>query len=363
MALGAEFLKRLDDISRSSAGSRPLGLSSDPLALPSNPALGAGATPAFGANGSMFNDPYTSLFENTAKNAMSRLAQPFQDDTLDEVMGLIRSRIGSASGAPGPSFVGNPFMGQYAGTVQKRIAELNEEPFSAAEESRLKTGALEAVEQNRSSSKKRALENISRRGIADTSGILLDMESQIDRGADSDRATSEREFANYVTGERNRRKDAAAGLSGQLAAAGAADAAMSNQNAIAGANFGMAKESQIIGMATQLASLAAQRRGEQRANQNDILAIAQTLMNIAPSRLALMQGIVNSQPTPGEAFNNTLNLSNTQFNQNQVNQANQAGSYAAIGQLLAYLAAQRQNGGGANANPYPQMPGQAGGFY
>jgi hypothetical protein len=342
--------RRLQDASRPSnvgAGSRPSGLSTDPLLLPANPSLST--PPSLGPGGSVFNDPYTSLFETLSKNAMARLSAPVQDDTLDEVMNLIRSRI-SSGGPAAPSFTGNAYMGQYADTIQKRIGELNAEPFSAAEEDRLKTGALEAVEKNRSSSKRRAIESVSRRGIADTSGILLEMERDIDRGADSDRAVSEREFANFVTSERNRRRDAAAGLSGQLAAAGAADAAMANQNSIAGANFGLAKEQQVMSMATQLAGLAAQKRGEARANQNDILAIANTLMNIAPQRLALMQNIVSGQTSPGEVFNNTLNLSNTQYNQQQNTNANNAAMMSGIGQVLAYLAANGRSGGG-NAVP------------
>jgi hypothetical protein len=333
------LLERINEASRPrSNGSRPLGLSSDPLALPANPSLQA--TPSFGANGFMFNDPYTALFEGTARNAMKSLSQPSDDGTLDEVMNLIRSRIGGG-GPAAPSFVGNNYMGQYADTIQKRIAELSQEPFSAAEESRLKTGALESIESDRSASKQRALENISRRGMADTSGILLDIESKIDRGADADRAVSEREFANYVTGERNRRKDSAAGLSGQLAAAGAAEASMANQNAIASSQFGIAREGQVMQMASTLAQLAAQKRGEARANQNDILTIAQTLMNIAPQRLALMQGVVNNQTSPGEVFNNTMNLSNQQYGVQQNNNANQAAMMSSLGQVLAYIAANR----------------------
>ncbi len=295
------------------------------------------------SNGNQYSDPYTSLFETVSRNAMSRLSQPFQDNTLDEVMGLIRSRIGSVGSLQGPSFSGNAYMGDYANQARQRISELNQEPYSAAEESRLKTGALESIEKNRSSSKQRALENISRRGIADTSGILLDMEGSIDRGADADRATSEREFANFVTSERNRRRDAATQISGGLAQMGLQEAAMSNQNAVAGANFGLAREGQLMGLASQLADLAAQRRGEMRANQNDILAISQSLMNLGPQRLALMQATLNGQPSPESLFNNTLNLSNTQYGQNQASNQGNAAMMGGLGQILAYLAA---NSGG-----------------
>ena len=321
-------------------GSRPSGLGVRGPVLPTAPA----PPPAASANpyGNQYNDPYTSLFETISKNAMSRLSQPFQDNTLDEVMGLIRSKIGSVGSMPGPSFTSNPFGGDYAAQARQRISELNQEPYSAAEESRLKTGALEAIEKNRSSSKQRALENISRRGVADTSGILLDMEGSIDRGADSDRATSEREFANFVTSERNRRRDSATAIAGGLANFGAQEAAMANQNSIASANFGMAREGQVMSMASALADLAAQRRGEMRANQNDILAISQSLMNLGPQRLALMQSVLNNQPTPESLFNNTLNLSNTQFNQNQVSNQGSAAMMGGLGQIMAYLAA---NGG------------------
>jgi hypothetical protein len=328
-----------------------MALSREDLLLGSRPSRGYSVLPTTpapaplpAANGNQYSDPYTSLFETVSKNAMTRLAQPFQDDTFDEVLNLIRGRVGSVSSMAAPSFVGNAYMGDYANEARKRIGELNQEPFSAAEESRLKTGALEAIEKNRSSSKQRALENISRRGIADTSGILLEMEGDIDRGADSDRATSEREFANYVTSERNRRKDSATQIAAGLAALGSQEAAMANSNAVAGANFGLAKEGQLMGLASQLADLAAQRRGEMRANQNDILTIAQSLMNLGPQRLALMQSVLNGQPSPGELFSNTLNLSNTQANQNAVSNQGNAALMGGLGQILAYLAA--NSGGG-----------------
>jgi hypothetical protein len=280
-----------------------------------NELTGLPASTAPDLSGSVFSDPYSALFEDVARSRMRTLAQPFSDPALDDVVNLIRGQVGKlTSSGPANFGAGNPYLGEYAGVVRNRIAELNQEPFSPQEESRLKTGALESIERDRNSSLQRAKENVARRGMAESSGILLDMEGDINRGADATRATSEREFANYVTGERNRRRDQAVGFGQTLATLGEAEAGRSLQAQIAAHSANQGRDAQIMSAANMLAEIAAQRRGETRANQNDILQIAMQLSQLTPQRLALAMNVLNG--TGGNdvsgLFNNTLNLSNTQ---------------------------------------------------
>ena len=305
-----------------------------------------------GGNGGLYDDPYTALFESAAKRRITDLSKPFSDPALDDVMSLIRNQVGSLSSAAPVSFnASNPLLTDFITQGRQRISELNQEPFSETEEARYRTRATENVEKQRASAKRRALEDISRRGIADTSGILLDMEQDIDRSADANKTTAETDLAMFLTGERNRRRDTATTIAGQLAGAGQAEAAMTQQGQIAAAGLNQSRQGQIMQAAGMLADLAAQRRGEARANQNDILQIAQTLSQLGPQRLALMMSVLNNSPSPDSVFQNTLNLSNTQAAQRNQNQQGRAALNQGLAAVLSYFSNRYGSGGGA------QMPG------
>lgn len=292
-------------------------------------------------------DPETQNFVNLAKQQMSSLSKPFSDPNLDAVVNMIRGQMGGLQSSGPVSFsAGNGLLGDFITQGRQRIAELNQEPFSAAEEARYRTKAMEGVEANRTASKQRALENISRRGIADTSGILLDMEGDIDRAADANRTTADTDLAMFLTNERNRRRDAATAIAGQLAGAGAQDAALNLQGQTAAASINQGRTGQIMQMAGMLADIAAQQRGEAKGRQNDVLAIAQTLSQLAPQRLAQAMGVLNG--TGGNdasgLFNNTLNLSNSNNARDQQQSAGNQNFMLGLGQILSFMA--NQQGGG-----------------
>lgn len=295
------------------------------------------------AAGGVFSDPYTNMLEQLARGRIGQLSRPTQDPGLDEVLGLIRSQIGSASSATGPRAVSNGLLGDFIAQGRQRITELNQEPFSAPEETRLRTRALGNVEELRSAAKQRATEDAARRGLGETSGIIQDAYQTVDRNMDRNRTTAETDLAQFITTERQRRRSEATGISAQLAGAGAQDAALQSQNENARVGFEQARTGQIMQMAGMLADQAAQQRGEARANQNDILQIASMLAQLAPQRLAMAMNVLNG--TGGNdangVFNNTLNLSNMQSNQNNQNNAGTANMMGGLGQLLAYYAAQR----------------------
>lgn len=303
-----------------------------------NPAPAPAPAPA---GGGITWDPQTQNFINIATQQMGRLSQPFSDPNLDEVTNLLRGQLGGLTSAGPVSFsASNGLLGDFINQGRQRIGELNQEPFSQAEEGRYRTQALDSVERNRTANLQRAKENAARRGLADTSGILLEMEGNINNATASDRTKAETDLAMFLTNERNRRKDLATQISGQLAQAGAADAGLQLQAQTSAATVNQARQGQIMGMAGMLADLAAQQRGEARGRQNDVLAIAQTLANLAPQRLAQLSGMVNGNDQ-SSLFSNTLNLNNSIQNQNNVNSAAQGQSTAALMQILGYIAANR----------------------
>ena len=288
----------------------------------------------------LFDDPYTRMYEQLARNQIGRLSQPFSDPALDEVVGLIRSRVGSMLSAAPVSFnAGNPYMGEYAAAVRQRMGELNQEPFSAPEEARMRTKALESVEGNRSANLQRIRENISRRGIADTSGIMLDMERSANDEAARNRTTAETDLAQYITSERNRRRDQAVTLGGSLAQLGEAEAGRNLSAQIASHNANQSREGQIFQAAGMLAELAAQRRGEVRARESDVLQIANSLASLTPQRLALAMSVLNgTSPDLSSIFGNTLSLSNSQTAGRQNSQNATNNMLMGLAQIMGYMA-------------------------
>lgn len=296
------------------------------------------------SGGNQYDDPYTSLFETLAKQQIARSSQPYNDPLLGDVLGLIKSRIGATNAMSAPGVVGNNLLGDFITQARQRVTELNQEPFSAPEEDRLRTGLKENIELDRTAGRQRNIEDISRRGMADTSGVLAELNSRTDRGADTNRTKAESDLAQFITNERNRRRSEATTITGQLAGAGAADAQLQAQQRATNANFDLNKGQQILSMAGMIAEIAAQQRGETRARESDVLTIAQSLSQLGPQRLALMLSTLNG--TGGNdlnsIFGNTLNLSNANTYAQNNQQTGQANMMGGLSQILAYLAAQRK---------------------
>ena len=225
-----------------------------------------------------YDDPFTNLLTTASMRRMGQLSQPYSDPALDEVVGLIRGRV-------------NALQAQPTG-------------FSPLERDQLTTRAWDGLERRRTDAKQRNLEEISRRGIGESSGVLQEMNSRTDRGFDSDRTRAEADTNIWMSQEENNRRNQQTG--------------------------------QLMQMAGMLADFAATRRGEQRANENDILQIATALSNLGPQRLALAMNVLNGSGGNDVSglFNNTLNLSNSQTNANQNASAARQNFLMGLGQIL-----------------------------
>lgn len=271
--------------------------------------------------GTLYNDPYTAQFEQVAGRTMADLSQPFSDPTLDDAMVMIRSRATGGS---------NPYVSEFANQARARIAELNQEPFSASEEMRMRTRVEDDAGRRNALAKRDALLDASRRGIADSSGVIQERHAQIDRGTSADLTRADSDLSMFITNERQRRRSEATGLGQNLASLGLQESAQA--------------DGRILQAATMLASIAAQKRGETRARQNDVLQIAQYLSNLGPQRLALAMNVLNGTGGNdlGGLFTNTLNLSNSQAQQQQYASQGNAAYMQGLGQILAILANQNR---------------------
>lgn len=242
--------------------------------LTGTPTTGAATQPGY-------EDVFTPWLETLGSQRIEQLQRPFSDPMLDEVVGLIRGRVGQIQSTP--------------------------TGFSAQEEDRLNTRAWDGLERRRTAAKQRATEDAARRGLGESSGVIQEQYRDIDSGFDSDRTRAEADTNIWMSQEENSRR---------------------NQ-----------QTSQLMQLAGMLSQVAGTRRAEERTNQNDILQIATMLSNIGPSRLAQLMGVVNGvqQPNIAGAFSNQLNLSNSQTAQSQYDSQGRAAMMAGLGQLIGAI--------------------------
>lgn len=310
-----------------SPAGNPLGGSMFTYQAPTSaPSANAGAADPFG----MFDDPGTALLMQTIKKQMGEYSQPvaFDKDTmgvLDFLKGQMAGGVSSGSG--------NPLLGDFITQGRKRIAELEQEPFSAGEEAALKTKAKDQITVDRDAQRQMALEDMSRRGVADSSGVLQERYANIDRAYSSADAKAMNDLMLYISGERQNRKDKAAGLSQQLSQAGMQEEQIANS----------ARESssaRIMQAASTIANLQAQQRGETRANQQQVLNLAAMMAQLPMDRLNMMMGVLNGSGgnNAGSLFNNTLALSNTQGRQNEINASANDGMLEGLSSMFTYFA-------------------------
>jgi hypothetical protein len=329
-----------DGNERNPRARRPRQNELDPYGGPAN-----SAPPAVPDFGMMFSDPYTADLERIARGTMMDLSRPFSDPMLDEVSALLRNRIGGLTSAGPIQFGGgNALLGDFITAGRQRMAELNQEPFSAAEEARYRTTATDQIGKNRTVARQNALEDAARRGVGESSGVIQERFGDIERETAANLTNAETDLAMFLTQERQRRKSEATSIAQALAAAGAQESAQADSRAIAAANLEQQRGGQVLQMAGMLADIAAQMRGEQKGRQNDVLAIAQMLAGLGPQRLALAMNVLNG--TGGNdlsgLFNNTLNLSNSQAQQQMFNQQGNQQFMQGLGQILAVLANQNR---------------------
>lgn len=323
----------------SPAAANPFSLPGSPFTYVPHTATGPGGGADPNDPFSMFDDPSTKYLTDIIKQQIGDYSKPVSMD--GDTAGVLAWLKGQMAGGV-TSGAGNGLLGDFITQGRQRITELNQEPFSAGEENALRTKAKDQLTIDRDAQRQMALEDISRRGVDDSSGVLQERYANIDRayaGADS---KAMNDLMLFIAQQRQDRKDKATGIAGQLATAGAADAQMQNSAWEASAG-------RLMQAATTIANLQAQQRGETRANQQQVLNLAAMLAQLPVDRLNMMLSIVNG--TGGGAnglnslFGNTLALSNSQQSaQNQQN-AGQAAFINGLAEVASYYANRGKGGG------------------
>ena len=133
--------------------------------------------------GAQFDDPYTKLFEDTAKQYLGRLTG--QNAELDRLMKFIGDQFGELSTSQG---------------------------YSPEEQAILRTQALEPIERDRQALNQRVLERTAARGILPSSGLHeLDLRG-VDRDAETRRTVAQRDLAINAINKRTQDRGTALSL-------------------------------------------------------------------------------------------------------------------------------------------------------
>jgi len=205
---------------------------------------------------------------------------------------------------------GNAQLPQFLERTNARIAELQGEPFSDADESVLAVGAYDQLERDRTTAKQQLLERLGGLGHAATSGITIRALQELDKSFDTLRQNQTNQLAQYTISERQRRRSEAQNLAAALEGVGAQQQ---------GLNIGWS--AQDIQRALQLANL-------DRTGWMDLLNLGGQALSTAalPNELELQRlmanlAIYNGTPTVNSASSIAAQLANYYQNQTQNNQA------------------------------------------
>lgn len=322
------------------------------------------ATPAADAstNGNdpfaQFSDPSTHFLEQIIQQQLGHLSGPVHDPTRDGIMAFLGKQLGTMSSAPPITFdapgdfsVDNPLLNDFIASGRQRITELNQRPFTDAEEAALRTRTRNDTLVTRDAAKQHVLEDAARRGLGESSGVIqagLQGQEQAFTSAD---AKNQNDLMLWIADQIQQRKDKATGISQQLAGAGEQQAArvqagrtaagqLKMQGQIAATSANQARQGQVMGIAGALAEMAAQARGETRAREGDVLSLSTLLSQLPIQRLQTLMGVLNGSGGNNiqDLFGNVATLNNAQQNATNTHNAQSASFLNGLSSLASYYA-------------------------
>jgi hypothetical protein len=329
----------------------------------------ASAQPDTSPFGNFFDDP-TSQPINTAWNQrMTQLNQaaPSYGDITSTLGGylqpdprfnaglaaLAQSAGGNAAQA---KVLDNPYTAQFATATTNRMKELNQDPFSSSDEAALKARFFDSLALSRDDAYKQNAQQMASRGLAPSSGVAQALGAETSAGYQKARAGQQQALLQYVTDERNRRRDAAVGMSGNLQQAGLADTS-EKQNALTSnaslANQWQATRASILGnvlqaiqgqqglglnAATTMASLRRQQYLDDNQRGADLLQTSALPNALTQARMQALQQTLAGGPTSQSLFGQYSQMNAQQIAQAQANAQRNAAIWGAAGQIGAGVA-------------------------
>jgi hypothetical protein len=271
---------------------------------------------------------------------------------------------GSAQSA---NVLDNPYTKQYADATTARMAQLNADPFSTADEAALKARFFDSLALSRDDAYKQNAQQMASRGLDPGSGVAQALGAETSAGYQKARAGQQQAMLQYVTDEANRRKDAAVQMSGALQGAGGQDTALkqntllqnaqlqtqaSLQNASL-ANQWQATRAGILGnvlsaiqgqqglglnAATTMASLRRQQYLDDMQRGSDLLQTSALPNALTNARMQALQQTLAGGPTSQSLFAQYNQMQQNQTQQDQINASRNAAIWGAAGNVGANVA-------------------------
>ena len=218
--------------------------------------------------------------------------------------------------------------------TRKRVTELQAPAYTGPELEILRTQALEPIERDRAAAQRRATARISQSGALDSSGIALDLQQQVDRAFDEERARAQGELGYRQVTERRSREQEALALLEALTSQQEGQAASRESRQLTGAQLLAAITS---GEREQL-DLQSDREQEAIALQQLRAAIP---LLVAQGDLGFLQSLNAFVAQPGTGALTTQNLLADLAQRTRSEEAARRGEGISLASMLADLPSQR----------------------
>jgi hypothetical protein len=316
---------------------------------------GFGGTQAggFGGNSPFFNDPLTQPLmqswtkrmrqlntpgpgygdiEDMFKNALNR--DPRMDDALNNLQDMMKR-----------SAPRNAYLDQYGASTQQRMAELNQDPYTASDEAALKARFFDDLARTRDDRTQQLQQRLASMGMAPTSGTAQEAGALLEGEYETARAGQQRDLLKYTTDERNRRRDLAVQLSGGLSGAGAQEAQNQAQFEGQRANIasGLAQllgslQDRQLGVAGSLAGLRRQRYLDDMERGGQMLETSALPSALQQQRMAQLQNLLSGQGTPQSIYEQQLAQQKMIDERQRYSDANRTALWGTIGNTIGNVA-------------------------
>ncbi|MCR4342136.1 MAG: hypothetical protein NUW01_19845, partial [Gemmatimonadaceae bacterium] len=281
-------------------------------------------TPWWGSGGGMppnplggqgeFSDPWGQQNEQLTSDYIASLLAPANTGPLQEYMDMLKEQQGQARAR----------AQTYADTLNTRIDELNQTPYTAGDEAVMRAKAFDSLERRRQQTLRAARENVYARGFEPTSGIAREYAEQpgqsqvadVNRLFEESRTGIESGLLESSIAEGQRRKNLATTLQGLV------------RQALNGGDMtALDEQYRIVQMQDFIDQQSLGRKKE---------AVSATTgpLDLIMDRAGLANQTLSGSADPLSAIMQLLQVGGNQaYSQNALNQNNSAG----LGQLLALL--------------------------
>jgi hypothetical protein len=201
------------------------------------------------------------------------------------------------------------------------MKELNADPFSTSDEAALKARFFDSMAQDRDSAYQQNAAQMASRGLAPSSGVAQALGAETSMGYQKARAMQTQQMLQYVTDERNRRRDTAVSMSGNLAQRGGELSALVQQQGMG------------LNAATTMAGLRRQQYLDDDQRGANLLETSALPSAIAQQRMGALQSVLAGGPTAGSIFNQYSQMQQNQNQQDQIRGQQNAAVWGAAGQI------------------------------